>query len=143
LDIKGQKNWVYSTKSSSILKQVDVHEVIYYSEKSMPWPVTNRDAVMRLKINMDAPGNTMMVNATTVDGMVPVKKGIVRVPASKVYWRVTPISSNRMKIEYEAEVDPGGSVPAMVVNMFSTKGPLETFRQLKMLLNRPDYVLKN
>jgi hypothetical protein len=143
LDINGQKNWVYSTKQSKIVKQVNDHEVIYYFEKSMPWPVTNRDGVVHLKIDINPAGNAMIVKATSVDGLVPVKTGIIRVTSSKVFWKITPIGSDRMKIEYEAEVDPAGTLPPFVVNMFSTKGPFETFRKLKTLLSNPGYAMKN
>jgi hypothetical protein len=31
---------------------------------------------------------------------------------------------------YIFEIDPGGSTPAWLVNMFADKGPYETFKQL-------------
>lgn len=133
LDIPGQKSWVYSTKSSKVLKKVSDVEVIYYSEKTMPWPVTNRDAVMHLRIATAATG-VMTVRATTTDYPMVEKDGVIRVPSSSVAWRVTPTSPTEMKIEYEATLDPGGSVPAWVTNLFITKGPYETFKKLKSML---------
>lgn len=133
MDIPGQKNWVYSTKSSKVLKKVGESEVIYYSEKTMPWPVTNRDAVMHLRIATAATG-VMSVRANTTDYPVAKKDGVIRVPSSSVAWRVTPTSPTEMRIEYEATVDPGGSVPVWVTNLFITKGPYETFKKLKAML---------
>lgn len=133
LDIPGQKSWVYSTKSSKVLKKISEFEVIYYSEKTMPWPVTNRDAVMHLRIATAANG-VMSVRANTTDYPVAKKDGVIRVPSSSVAWLVTPTSPTEMKIEYEATLDPGGTVPAWVTNLFVTKGPYETFKKLKVML---------
>jgi hypothetical protein len=33
-------------------------------------------------------------------------------------------------INYEVEVDPGGSIPGWIANMFVDKGPFETFSNL-------------
>lgn len=134
LDINGQPDWVYSTRSSKLVKRISDRELIYYSEKSMPWPVTNRDAVMSLRIEQNILTKVMTVRATTVSNAVAVKKNIIRVPASTVTWVVTPIDNNRMKVVYEATLDPGGSIPAWIVNMFTTKGPFETFKKLKSIL---------
>jgi len=134
LDIPAQKDWVYSTKSSVVLKRINARELIYYSEKSMPWPVTNRDAIMHLQIQQDPQTGIIKVAAYSVSDYMPAKKGIVRVPSSTVNWTITPTGNNTMSIHYEAMVDAGGSVPAWVVNMFITKGPLETFKKMRSIL---------
>ena len=133
LDISGQKDWVYSTKSSKILKKVGEQELIYYSEKDMPWPVTNRDAVMRIKIERPTEG-TMLVSVSPVHGLVAEKNDIVRVQSSDVTWKVTQVNGSTMKVAYQASVDPGGSLPSWVTNMFITKGPLESFKKLRELM---------
>jgi hypothetical protein len=143
LDINSQKDWVYSTKSASILKRVSEKEVTYYTEKSMPWPITNRDAVMDIKIQQDNTTGIMTVHATTVGNLVPEKKNIVRVPSSTVTWKVTPIGNNTMKIEYEAQADPGGTIPAWVTNMFLSKGPFETFKKLRVMLENENRQAKS
>lgn len=131
LDVPGQKDWVYSTKMSTVVKVIDEQELIYYSEKSMPWPVTNRDVVMHVKLVQDPAKRTLVMNAWAENNVIPVKKNLVRVPSSQVAWRVTTTENNLLKIEYYAKADPGGTVPAWVTNMFLTKGPYETFLKLK------------
>jgi hypothetical protein len=44
-----------------------------------------------------------------------------------------------LKVEYIAQADPGGDVPPWIANMFITKGPLETFRQLRKALATDTY----
>lgn len=134
LDINKQQDWVYSTKSSALIRKIGEYELVYYTEKSMPWPLSNRDAVIHVKITQDPETQIMTVNSNTIGGTVKEKKGIVRIPSSNVTWKVTPLNSHEIKVEYTAQADPGGSVPAWITNTFLTKGPLETFRKLRQLL---------
>jgi hypothetical protein len=139
LDAKAHEQWVYSTKSSYLIKKVSDQEQIYYSEMSMPWPIVNRDVVVDLKITQNPVTREVAVDAIVVTGYVPIKDGIIRVPLSKVNWAIIPIGNSQVKIEYTAQADPGGSVPAWAVNMFCDKGPFETFKKLKSVLASDAY----
>lgn len=136
LDVEGMKDWVYSTKSSTIIKRISKHELIYYSEKEAPWPVSNRDIVVRIKVNRDSASGIMTINLSPLRDHVAIKKNIVRITLSNVTWKITPISNDSVSIVYTAETDPGGNIPAWVINLFSTKGALETFKKLKLLLEK-------
>jgi len=139
LDTKAHEQWVYNTKTSYLVKPLGPNHLVYYSEVSMPWPLTNRDVVVEMKISQQPATKVLYVSANTIDNYVPMNKGIVRVPLSKVSWTVTPIGNNQLSVEYVGQADPGGSVPAWLVNSFSTKGPFETFKKLKELVTSPAY----
>jgi hypothetical protein len=53
-DVANQKNWVYNNISSSILRRISANELYYYSETHLPWPMTNRDAIVHLKMDKDS-----------------------------------------------------------------------------------------
>ena len=127
LDVSQQKDWVYSTKKSAVLKNIAPEELIYYSEKNMPWPVSNRDVVMHVRITAGQGNEMFTLDASSASGIVPLKAGIVRAPVSEVKWKVTAVDDKTASIEYWAKADPGGSIPAWVTNMFLTKGAHETF----------------
>jgi hypothetical protein len=42
-----------------------------------------------------------------------------------------------VNVEYTLFADPGGSVPAWLINLFITKGPMESFKKLKEHLAQP------
>jgi hypothetical protein len=139
LDTKAHEQWVYNTKTSYLVKPIAADHLVYYSEVSMPWPLTNRDVVVEMKISQQPATKVLYVSANTVDNYVPVNKDKVRVPLSKVNWEVTPIGNNQLSVEYTGQADPGGTVPAWLVNSFSTKGPFETFKKLKELIVSSTY----
>jgi hypothetical protein len=79
------------------------------------------------------------VDAPCLPDMVPVKDGIVRIEHSVGKWIITPTNNGQVKIEYTLHLDAGGSVPAWLLNMFITQGPTESFKKLKVQLQKSDY----
>lgn len=139
LDVSAHERWVYNTKTSYLVKQINENQQIYYSEIDLPWPLANREVVVFMNIAQDPVSKVLQVNIDNAENQIPVKSGTVRVPASSVTWKVTPLEGNLLSIEYFGQVDPGGSVPGWVANPFTTKGPFETFKRLRQLITSPAY----
>lgn len=139
LDAKAHEQWVYSTKSSYAIRSIGPGRQLYYSEISMPWPLANREVVVNFSVSQQPATKVLTIKAIAVDGELQPKKDKVRVVRSNVIWTVTPLAPNRLKIDYIADADPGGSIPAWITNMFLTKGPYETFRQLRQEVAKPAY----
>lgn len=139
LDVEKYPEWAYATKLCTVIKKISNSEVIYYSEFDVPWPVSNRDLYADFKITIDSVSKSLKVSSVSVKDYEPEKKNLVRIPMSKGIWNVTTISDKLIHLEYILVVNPGGSVPAWILNMFAAKGPMETFENLKqkmLLLNK-------
>jgi hypothetical protein len=131
-----QKDWVYNNKTAYLVKRISPVEFYYYTETAMQWPVSNRDAVLHVKIMKDSLNRFLDVNIVSESTYLAPKKGLVRVPRASVHWHVTMPSNNTVSIVYILDVDPGGSLPAWLVNIFLDKGPYESFEKLKGLLKQ-------
>ncbi len=139
MDVRGSKDWVYSTKSCELIKQVSPLELYYYSDINLPWPATDRDFVAHLVVHQNATTKVVTVDADNLPGMVPEKPGIVRIQQGVGKWVATPNGPRSVKVEYTLFTDPAGSLPTWLINMFVTKGPLESFKNLKEHLKQPIY----
>lgn len=139
LDIDASGEWVPGTKSAVLLQQTSSTELFYYSEIRFPWPASNRDYVAHLTVSQDPHSRVVTIQSTNLPDHVPVKKGIVRVLRATGKWTIIPKEKNRMDVEYELLADPGGSIPAWVVNLLSTKSPLEAFTKLRLQVQKPAY----
>jgi hypothetical protein len=139
LDVNKYNEWAYSTKRSLLIKKISATKLIYYSEFSAPWPVTNRDLYAVMELYTDTAFHLLKVNSVGSSNYQPVKKDLIRIPYSKGVWYVTTLSDHQIHLKYVLEMDPGGSVPAWILNLFSTKGPWESFKNLKnkMILLNP------
>jgi len=135
-NVNGQKDWVYHNKISYIVKQVNPYEFYYYTEASLPWPMSNRDAVVHLKIDRDSLNRFLKITSNSVPDYISEKSGKVRVTSSNIRWDVTMPTTKTINISYIFEAEPGGSIPAWVANAFVDKGPYETFKKLGEILKQ-------
>ncbi|MBV8388539.1 MAG: START domain-containing protein [Mucilaginibacter sp.] len=139
MDINTATDWVYHVKSAKLVKQVSPSELYYYSEVSLPWPAANRDFVAHLTVSKDPVTKVVTIDGPAVSGYVPIKRGVVRIDNSSGKWVITPISTSQVHVQYSIHVDPGGSLPAWLVNLFATDAPLKIFEGLKVQLQKPAY----
>jgi len=139
LDIQTCNEWVYHSTENVLIKQVSPLELIYYSRVDVPWPVEDRDYVVHIEVEQDPRTKVITVNSPCIPGYVAEKKDIVRISHTVGKWTITPLGKNQVRAEYMLEVDPMGNIPAWLTNLFATKGPLETFRNLKVHVQKEVY----
>jgi hypothetical protein len=131
LNIDNYSRWQYNTIVSKILKRVDDYEIIYYCEVAAPWPVNNRDMIIHLKLMQDPESKIITITANGEPDYIPTQKELVRIPMSKSTWLIRPLSTGRLWVDYSIQIDPGGSVPAWMVNLVCAEAPYESFMNLR------------
>lgn len=129
-DVPEMNKWIYKAKPAKLVKQVSPQDIIYHTETETPWPLSNRDAVIHLKINTDSLPKNLHITGRNENNLVAKIPGKVRVSYYKADWRVTMPTATTLKIHYIIELDPGGDIPGWISNMFVSKGPYETFGNL-------------
>ncbi len=139
LDVKNTKDWVYATKICKLLKQTSPAELYYYSEVSLPWPASNRDFIIRIAVSQNPATKVLKVIAENKPDYIPAKKNLVRIRESAADWVITPLPNGLVRVEYVMQVDPGGLLPAWLVNMFVSRGPYQTFKGLREQVKKPIY----
>ena len=137
LDIENYVNWQYNTIQSRTIKKINEQEIIFYTEIAAPWPVSNRDMVTRLRITQDPSTKIVTITTKSVAGLVPPKGNTVRVPMLQATWTVVPVSSSRLEVDYVIQIDPGGSVPAWMINLVAAQAPYNSFINLKEKIHSP------
>ncbi len=133
-DVNHHKDWVYKTTKSWLISRKNADTLFYYSEISLPWPASNRDAVVQLAVANDTLNKKTIITVTSMPGLIPEKPNLVRVPYSLGQYFITSLPGNHIKIDYTLSVSPGGSLPAWLVNYTATIGPYNTFMSLKKLV---------
>jgi hypothetical protein len=138
LDIPASHEWIYATKFCRVQKNISPSELIYYSEIDVPWPASNRDFIVRVKLEQDSITKKLTVDGENLPHYLKEQEDVVRIMHTKSNWTVTP-RNEYLDIVFTLHVHPGGSIPAWLINLFATRGPLETFRKLRSQVNKPQY----
>jgi len=127
--------WVHNCASSSLVKKENDDVFYYYYEMQAPWPVSNRDMVVKATFTEDETKNTLIMRAVGVKGLIEKKDGNVRVLNVELKLTFKKTDTNEIELLYYAKMDPAGSVPAWVVNMSIEKGPLNSVKNFEKLLS--------
>lgn len=135
-NVAGFHKWIYNNKQSKLLKKNSTYDFVYYSETSMPFPVANRDVIIRMQIKTDSLPKFMTVAGSNQDEYIPPIPGLQRIEHYRASWKITMPTAGTLHIVYNLEVDPGGSLPAWLANSFADKGPFNTFSNLADQLNK-------
>jgi len=143
LDISRGTDWVYATKKCTLLKQHSPSELIYYSAIEVPWPASNRDFIVLLKAMQDEKTKVVTVEGINKPTYLPEYKNMVRIQQSYSKWVIIPLANGQVKVEYVLQADPGGNVPSWLINLFATKGPFESFRNLRKEVKKSIYSQAN
>lgn len=131
LDIENYYRWQDRVKDQQVLKRVSNTELYYYSEVDVPWPASNRDYIFHLSMKQDPDTRVITVTLKETPDFIPEKDGIVRVPYAESLLTLTPISENKINVRYVLDVNPGGEVPAWLVNMFAAGTPYNTYSNFR------------
>lgn len=137
MDIGTATEWVSHLKTTYVMNRVSAHELYYYAEISLPWPVSNRDFVAHLTMREDTLTGAIVIDGPVVANMIPEKKGVVRINNSTGRWVITPNGNNHVRVEYAVHVDPAGEIPTWLINIVSTATPTQIFEKLRLLLKQP------
>jgi len=135
VDVSRYKEWSYATKVSRLVKSMGPENFIYYTEIEVPWPATNRFFYANFELKKKLTERSMHVTAENILNYQPVPKDLVQVPLTRGTWNITTVTNKSIHVDYILEMNPGGSLPVWVLNLFSTKGPMESFENIKKKMN--------
>jgi hypothetical protein len=131
-DIDRNKEWMHSTKETKLLRLVNENERILYNRTSVPWPASDRDAVMHATIKPDFDKKRVTIAFKNIkSSLMKEVDGVVRMPIVRGFYLLEKVSAERTRITYQAEADVGGFIPDWLVEMNSKEIPLKTILSLR------------
>lgn len=132
-DVSNFTTWIYHAKNCSLVHRISDLEYVYFTETLLPWPMSNREGRIHVEINTDSIPEFITITGHTETDFVPTD-GAEAIAHYSAHWKVRMPTEKTISIEYLLELDPGGSIPAWVANMFAANGPFETFSNLGRIL---------
>lgn len=132
--------WMERCVSNRAIAYASTNRMTVYHRIGSPFfTISDRDVVLDVRGELDEANRTITIRfESTTHKSVPEQDGAVRMPKLKGHWRMTA-KGDDTEVEYQVAADPGGALPAFVVNWASRGIPLNTLRGLRKQLQKDGY----
>ena len=137
-DVKGLATWGHNITEARLLERPSDTIQIYYAVAKAPWPYKNRDGIYKNNFSWDAVHRTLTVEISLLEDSRELSDKFVRMDGYG-YWKVKEISANEIQIDFQMQIDPGGSIKAWMANMFVTDSPFYTMKGIQDAMRLKQY----
>ncbi len=135
LDVPAHVKWFPDSMESRTVRRLDSWRSITYSRNDAPWPVSDREVVVENAVNWSgAPSKLVVTFHAVAAPAVPRARGTVRMQKATGSYTIEDSGGGRSIVRYELDADPGGSLPAWLVTVQSTRNPLGAIAGLRARL---------
>ena len=136
-DVDAFPEWIYKCSETRLLSRDS--GTLYYSVMDFPWPLTDRDAISYARFEQDPHTKVIRSLNTALPNALERHPDRIRLETMRIQWVITPLTTHRSSIEYQLQTDPGGSLPAWLVNMAIDSGPTKSMKAFRKLTQRASY----
>ena len=122
-------DWMHNCEEARRLRR-EGDVVIVYNRIGSPWPVSDRDVVLRsTETELEGGGIRIEFRSTTEESL-PVVPGVVRMPRLVGSYDLRPVEGGT-RVVYTVDSDPGGRLPAWLVKQATKDLPYFTLENLR------------
>ena len=117
LDTEIMPDWAPQCIEAQNIESINDQETIVYVACNGVWPVADRDYVAKRTISSGSEKSAVRINIDLIENPdAPDIKGRVHIPYLQCCWTLKSINPSHTHVELRACVDPGGWLPAWLVN---------------------------
>jgi ribosome-associated toxin RatA of RatAB toxin-antitoxin module len=129
-DFDNYPNWFPRCKKARIVARLNENEFIAYLVFNAPWPVADRDCVIRVKVEKDEKTGVVILTETSEPKCVARQAECIRIEQLVSVWKMVP-KDGGTEITNEYASNPGGNIPDWLINTQSVENPMVTFENLQ------------
>lgn len=142
LDVPAFNKWIYKVEYSKVLRVIGPNQMEYHNRINMPWPAVDRDLVAINKLSQNLVSKEVISEDICNWKGLPINKEFVRIKDFYAKWTFN-VTNGGIKGTYTFHSDPGGDLPAAVVNLFIDEGPINSIKGLKKMIVLDKYKTKS
>ena len=140
LDFPNYDKWYWEVLESRQLKQVSPTEYLLYLVHRAPYGLPNRDVILHALLEpQDRDRDYVILRVKATPDYLPQVPKLVRMPAEDMTIRFTPLPHQRVRIEAEGFIDPGGKVPSWDANLIQRNAPYTVIMGFQRMVLRDEY----
>jgi len=140
-DDERRPDWMVRLAHHRVIKRFTGTHSLIYSQMVSGFPlVSDRDVVVDASSTFFPEKRQVLIDFHSVKyEPVPPVDGLVRVPEMSGIFRLTATDEGTTEVTYKVYADPGGWVPAWVVNVIADELPLWTLVNMRKLVGTPEF----
>jgi hypothetical protein len=132
LDVAHHPRWMHNCSEARLLHAESEYVAHVYNRTDSPWPVADRDAVLRTETVVVEPGRELLVRfVSEPDTLFGEVQGVVRMAHLEGSYRLNALAPDRTRVEYRVDADPAGQIPAWLVRRSTRDLALRTLLKLR------------
>jgi len=140
-DVDAQPQWMADCIEARVVKKYSEEDMLVYNVTRAPWPVSNRDVVVRSRGGVDVKsGKVSIIFSAVKDSPVPERSGIVRMTDLLGQWHLSKAGDDTTEVTYIMRANPAGNIPASIANMTSKAIPFRTLTNMKQMVKKEKYI---
>lgn len=112
---------------------------VNYIISNAPFPAKDRDGVYQNVMSYDATKKSLHIDVTCINDYYEKSSKFIQIENCKGFWDITEVAPGKVEIVHQFVLDPGGIVPAFIINMQTVKAPIHTLSAMQKLVNLPKY----
>ena len=142
-DAKACSEWRYQCREMVLLDKQYLYRL-----NDVPWPVKDRFVILNSVHENNNREQFYQINFHSIKqdqlpaalrSAVPDTRGAVEMERLEGSWQFRFLDDEDVKITLQLHGEPGGSLPASVINYTAIKGAYQTLKKMRPLLRDPRY----
>ncbi len=141
MDTERADQWIYRITQVDVLKRDDEKaSFVIRVVTDFPWPLSNRDVIVAGQISQDEKTGAVVVSSRSLAlPQYPPLDDFVRMPDIDGSWIFRPLANGLVEVTMQGRADPGGSIPAGIVNLIIHETPYRTLQGLRRVIGDRRY----
>lgn len=140
LDFDNYSRWYWQVQESRLIKKVSGTEYYIYMIHRAPFGLPDRDVILHAIIEPQTSSRPYVVlRVNAVPDYMPSKEPYIRMLAEDMTFKFTPLANNKIAIEAEGYVDPGGKVPSWAANFVQHSAPYSVALGAMRMVQKDSY----
>lgn len=136
-DTSACPHWLFRCKESRVIQEISSMERTFYQVTSLPFPAKSRDSIFHAAITFEGRASVRVTMNSKPDEVPQTKH--VRVREAFGTYILEPTGENKLRVTWQQYVDPGGALPAWLVNSMLTDLPFKSLQAFRELVQQPPY----
>lgn len=133
--------WLASCRENRLVRAKALGQNVIYNRIKSNFPlVADRDVVVETRLAHNEERREVRIDVWSIeDKLAPPTDEAVRMPKLELSWTLVAVDDRTTEVTYQVAADPGGMLPAWVVNAVSKEIPFRTISNLRSQVKKSGY----